>query len=230
MGKRIATSSGILAVAVLALAVWLSWPRLRFWYLFEPLSMNAQGYREYRHRPTGIVMVRLPGGKFNYCGQDKKEPREVDVGPFLISKYIVKQGQWKAVMGSTPSHYTGDDQPVEFDEDVEAFFRKTCFVLPTAVEWEYAFRAGYEDRQGKAPNGSGLLGLLFKNARRETANKFGLCNIPGENVGEIYAISDAASSNKVFAQVGLTAFHTQIGVGSIMGFRLAYRLLHHEQN
>jgi len=72
-GKRVALAAGIAAVAVIAVAAWRGWPHFRFRYLFEPLGRNAQGYLEYRHRKTGIVMVRLPGGKFR-MGAQKDDP------------------------------------------------------------------------------------------------------------------------------------------------------------
>jgi len=56
-GKRVAMWAGVLAVAVLGLAAWFSWPHLRFWWFFEPLGPNPQGYPEYRHRKTGIVFA-----------------------------------------------------------------------------------------------------------------------------------------------------------------------------
>jgi hypothetical protein len=62
-GEKIAIVAGAVALAVLGLAAWRAWPHLRFWWLFEALGMNAQGYPEYRHRKTGIVFVSLPGGK-----------------------------------------------------------------------------------------------------------------------------------------------------------------------
>ncbi len=159
-GRRIAIGTAALAVGVLALAVWLSWPHLQFWYLFEPLGMNAQGYREYRHRQTGIGMVRLPGGTF-WMGAQEDDPNgrnyDQDAEPcekpvymatqseFFIGKYEVTQGQWNAVMGSNPSHFKGDDlRPVENVSwnDIQHFEAKTGLALPTEVQWEYACRVG----------------------------------------------------------------------------------------
>jgi len=52
-GRRIAIASGVVALVVLGLAVWLGWPHILFWYRFEPLGPNAQGFPEYRHRLSG---------------------------------------------------------------------------------------------------------------------------------------------------------------------------------
>ncbi len=52
-----AIATGLVALAVLALAVYLGFPHLLFRYRFESLGVNAQGLPEYRHRQTGIVFV-----------------------------------------------------------------------------------------------------------------------------------------------------------------------------
>jgi len=64
-GKRLALSTAALALAVLAVVAWLSWPHLRFWWRFEPLGKNEQGLQEYAHRATGIVFVEIPAGQFS---------------------------------------------------------------------------------------------------------------------------------------------------------------------
>jgi formylglycine-generating enzyme required for sulfatase activity len=105
----------------------------------------------------GMTFVLLPAGKFMMGSKDgeydEKPVHKVRISqPFYLGQYEVTQGQWQAVMGNNPSHFTGDPTlPVEQVswEDVQAFIRRlntreggTAYRLPTEAEWEYAVRAG----------------------------------------------------------------------------------------
>ena len=66
---------------------------------FTSLGKNAQGYEEFREERTGIVFVKLPGGKFQMGSpaseagrhDDEGPVHEVALSPFLIAKYELSQ-------------------------------------------------------------------------------------------------------------------------------------------
>lgn len=97
------------------------------------------------------AMMLIPAGSFKMGStlHSAEQPvRSVTVPSFLLGKYEVTQGEWKAVMGSNPSANTacGDHCPVERISwnDAKVFVQKLNektglrFRLPSEAEWEYA--------------------------------------------------------------------------------------------
>jgi formylglycine-generating enzyme required for sulfatase activity len=109
-----------------------------------------------------IEMVAIPGGTFQMGSPLSESGRDPDEGPqssvtvqnFHLSKYEVTQAQYRAVMGTNPASFKGDDLPIESVSwnDALEFSRKLSsltgrkYRLPTEAEWEYAARAGTSDQ------------------------------------------------------------------------------------
>ncbi|MCF7814936.1 MAG: SUMF1/EgtB/PvdO family nonheme iron enzyme, partial [Candidatus Cloacimonetes bacterium] len=135
-----------------------------------PQSPFSGGSRE------GMVFVK--GGTFQMGSNeqnDEKPIHSVTVSDFYIGKYEVTQKEWKAVMGSNPSNWKGDNLPVEkvswYDAvefcnkksekeglqkcyngsgaNITCDFSKNGYRLPTEAEWEYAARGGNKSRNYK---------------------------------------------------------------------------------
>lgn len=108
-------------------------------------------------------MVWVEGGTFRMgatseqgsdAWDEEKPVRSVTLSGFYIGKTEVTQALWKAVMGSNPSYWKGDNLPVECVswDDSQEFIRKLNaltgqhFRLPTEAEWEFACRGGNNSR------------------------------------------------------------------------------------
>ncbi|MDM8558017.1 formylglycine-generating enzyme family protein [Candidatus Parabeggiatoa sp. HSG14] len=139
-------------------------------FKFEIVTVNAKGeiaYREnkqarYQTEDLGngvtLEMVYIPGGTFMMGSPEDEERRKsnegpqhrVTIQPFFMGKYLVTQAQWQTIMGNNPSHFKGENRPVEqvsWNDAVE-FCQKLSkmtskeYRLPSETEWEYACRAG----------------------------------------------------------------------------------------
>jgi formylglycine-generating enzyme required for sulfatase activity len=96
----------------------------------------------------------LPGGTFR-MGEGGAAHQVILTKPFYLGVYEVTQTQYEWVMGTNPSHFKGQSNPVEMVTWVDAvkFCRKLTslpeeksagrvYRLPTEAEWEYECRAG----------------------------------------------------------------------------------------
>jgi formylglycine-generating enzyme required for sulfatase activity len=117
-------------------------------------------------------MVWIPAGTFTMGSPLTEVDRQSNEGPqtqvtlsqgFWMSQYETTQEEYLAVMGSNPSHFTGDlNRPVEMVNwnDAISYCAKLtahelaagrlpagyAYRLPTEAEWEYACRAGTTTR------------------------------------------------------------------------------------
>lgn len=125
--------------------------------LFSPTAFAAE--QTYTNS-IGMEFILIPAGSFNMgadinsrgAADDESPVHRVSISkPFYLGKFEVTQAQWMAIMGSNPSHFKGQNNPVEKVSwgDAQAFIQKlnakeghNRYRLPTEAEWEYAARAG----------------------------------------------------------------------------------------
>ena len=128
---------------------------------------QAQYFVEDLGKLAILDMVLIPAGSFLMGSPDDELERSeseipqhpVTVKTFFMGKYPVTQSQWSAVatmpqvnleLNPDPSHFKGEDRPVEnvsWFEAVEfcdrlSHYTGRTYRLPSEAEWEYAVRAG----------------------------------------------------------------------------------------
>ena len=109
-----------------------------------------------------FTMKYVEGGSFIMGAADsdtdaydtEKPSHKVILDSYYMGETQVTQALWKTVMGDNPSHFKGDNLPVETVSwnDCQEFIKKLntitgrVFSLPTEAQWEYAARGGRKSR------------------------------------------------------------------------------------
>jgi sulfatase modifying factor 1 len=115
---------------------------------FGPLSTVT-----YTVNGVSFSMVRLPPGRF-VDGEDEARRELLVSRPFELGLAPVTQALWRAVTGSSPARFKGEDRPVEqvSHDNVQDFLARlpalglTGFRFPTEAEWVWAARCGAPTR------------------------------------------------------------------------------------
>ena len=164
---------------------------------------------------VSLTLMLIPAGEFlmgsddsDADAQDNERPQHrVKLShPFLMGATPVTQAQWRVVadydvedieLEAEPSHFKGDDLPVEQVswEDATEFCKRLSkktnkvFYLPSEAQWEYVCRAGTETAYHFGPqitaelaNYGGQAGQTTE-VKRYSPNRWGLYDMHG-NVWE----------------------------------------------
>ena len=188
-------------------------PRKDTWFMFGIIIPETAhlGIRKFQGRPLqsttnsiGMKFVEIRPGAFLMGSPETEFRRESSetqhkvrlTKTFAIATTSVTQAQWIAVMGSNPSHFVGDDLPVEtvnYSDAVE-FCRKLsemdqqAYRLPTEAEWEYACRAGTQSTYNTGTSEQSLSDAAWYHSNSDNKthpvgqrkpNRFGLYDMHG---------------------------------------------------
>jgi formylglycine-generating enzyme required for sulfatase activity len=126
--------------------------------LKEMIQSGARALK-FRYGPADWELVRIEPGEFTFgapldeAGREEGDlpPRRVRITKtYYLGKYQITQVQYRAVMGTNPARFKGDEIAVDqmkYSNALAFCSRLSKLVgvpvtLPTEAQWEYACRAG----------------------------------------------------------------------------------------
>ena len=146
---------------------------------------------------VSFKMIPVEGGTFimgatseqgGDANSDENPAHLVKLSGYAIGETQVTQALWKAVMGSNPSYFKGDNLPVEKVswDDCEEFVRKLNrltgknFRLPTEAEWECAARGGNKSRGYKYSGSNDIDAVAWYDGNRSEGTHPVATKLPNE--------------------------------------------------
>ena len=115
------------------------------------MTFNYKGIRHlFRWCEPGTFLMGSPEDEPERWGDETQHPVTLTRG-FWIAETPVTQALWEIFMGDNPSHFKGEELPVERVrwDDAQRFINKLNGIkpelqlcLPSEAQWEYACRAG----------------------------------------------------------------------------------------
>lgn len=115
----------------------------------ETFTVNGVSFKMIKVEHGTFIMGATPEMESPY--DDEKPAHKVTISKdYYLGETEVTQALWQAVMGSNPSYFKEDKNPVELVSwnDCQEFIKKLNempgknFRLPTEAEWEFAARGG----------------------------------------------------------------------------------------
>ena len=140
-------------------------------------------------------MIAVEGGTFvmgatpdqgSEVFDDEKPAHQVTLSGYSIGETQVTQALWCAVMGNNPSHFIGEDLPVEQVSwnDCQGFINRLnhltesqrpagcVFRLPTEAEWEFAARGGNKSNHTKYAGSNDIDAVAWYDGNSNTSKSW----------------------------------------------------------